>query len=61
LLCCLAVGYTKGTFLNRVLVVDCVPTSGRREKLDTRGDVVDVLAQVLGYVISEMCQCESMR
>jgi hypothetical protein len=44
LLLCLAIGHTKGTFLDRVLVVDRVTAPGWREKLDSRGDVVDVLA-----------------
>jgi hypothetical protein len=61
LLCCLAIGYTKGTFLDRVLVVDCVPAPSWREKLDTWSDVIDVLAQVLGYVISGICQRVSTR
>jgi hypothetical protein len=61
LLCWLAISYAKGTFLDGVLVVYCVSAPGWREKLDTWGNVIDVLTQVLRYVVSTVCQNGSNR
>ena len=55
-LLCLAIGNTKGAFLDGVFVVHCVPAPSWREEFDTWGDIIDVPSQVVRYVVSRLGQ-----